>query len=103
MSTTRLLGTFGVAALGAAIGAALLAGCSEKSGGGSGSSANAATSNKSAGALLVDAGDAMEKGEWKAALADVDLVIADAKASVEDKSTAWQDKVVCEGRLNGDA
>jgi hypothetical protein len=100
-SICTLLGTTGLVALTLLLGS----GCSPKSEGGAGgnSSKPANASNKNAGALLLDAGDAMEKSDWKAALASLDLVIADPKASVEEKSTAWQEKVVCEGRVGGDA
>jgi hypothetical protein len=99
-SICTLLGTTGLVALTLLFGS----GCSPKSEGGAGgnSSKPANASNKNAGALLLDAGDAMEKSDWKAALASLDLVIADPKASVEEKSTAWQEKVVCEGRAGGD-
>lgn len=94
------LGTTGLVAVALLLGA----GCSPKSEGGTGENATkpANASNKSAGTLLLDAGDAIEKSDWKAALASLDLVIADPKANAEEKSTAWQQKVVCEGRVGGD-
>jgi len=107
MSTIcTILGKNGLGATGLVAVALLLgSGCSPKSEGGTGENSTkpANASNKNASALLVDAGDAKEKKDWKTALASLDLVIADPKATVEERSLAWQDKVVCEGRLHGDA
>ncbi len=87
-SICTLLGTTGLVAVTLLLGSA----CSPKSERGTGASA-----------LLVDAGDAKDKKDWKTALASLDLVIADPKATAEERSLAWQDKVVCEGRFHGDA
>jgi hypothetical protein len=87
------------------IAAALLAAtpigaCSHDDGGGA--SASAAAGGKSAATLLEEGTAAMGSDEWKGALAKFDLVLADPKATTEEKAEAWQDKVVCEGRVNGD-
>jgi len=84
----------------ALLGALLLAGCKEESGTNGGS--NAATSGKSAATLLKDAGKAIADEQWKAALTSLDAVIADPKATAQEKSSAWEDKVICEGRANGE-
>jgi secreted PhoX family phosphatase len=63
---------------------------------------SAAAGGKSASALLEEATAMMGSDEWKGALAKVDLVLADGKATAQEKSEAWQAKVVCEGRVNGD-
>jgi hypothetical protein len=100
MSTLcRSFGTTGLLALALVLGA----GCGKEPAGSSNSDVHAAASNKSASALLVEAGDAKEGKDWKKALDRLDLVLADSKATVEEKSLAWQDKVVCTGRLDGDA
>jgi hypothetical protein len=100
MSTLcRCFGTTGLLALALVLGA----GCNKEAAGGSKSDGHAAASNQSASALLVEAGDAKEGKNWKKALDRLDLVLADPKATVEERSLAWQDKVVCTGLLDGDA
>jgi hypothetical protein len=74
------------------------AGCNNKSSDGGG----AAGASKSASAMLDDAQTAMNAEDWKTAIAALDAVIADPKAGAEDKVQAWQDKVMCEARGNGD-
>lgn len=67
-----------------------------------GSSAGGGGGGKSASALLEEATALMGSDEWKGALAKVDLVLKDGKATTEERAEAWQAKVVCEGRVSGD-
>jgi outer membrane protein assembly factor BamD (BamD/ComL family) len=57
---------------------------------------------KSPSALLEAATAAMGSDEWKEALAKFDQLLADSKATAEEKAEGWQGKVVCEGHVNGD-
>lgn len=67
-------------------------------------SAGAASSGggESAAKLLDEATAAMGSDDLKTALAKLDRVLADPKATADERSEAWQEKVVCEGRVNGD-
>ena len=79
------------------VAATLVASCKPSDSGG------AAGSSKTASQLLDDAQTAIDAQDWKTALAALDAVIADPKASADDKVVAWQDKVMCEAQANGDA
>jgi hypothetical protein len=61
-----------------------------------------AKSAKSPTERLDAAQTATDAKDWKTALAELDLVIADPKATGEEKSQAWADKVYCEALANGD-
>lgn len=62
----------------------------------------ASAGGKSSAQLLEEATAALGGDDCKTALAKVSLVLADPKATAEERSEAWQEKVVCEGRVNGD-
>jgi hypothetical protein len=66
-----------------------------------GSPKTAAPSGKSATELLESAESSMQSKEWKSALASLDAVVADAKATGEEKAQAWPDKVFCEVMAGG--
>jgi hypothetical protein len=79
---------------------ALLAACSHDDGNpGSGASAT----GKTPAALLEEANTAIGSDDWNGALAVIDAAIAHPKLTPEERALAWQDKVVCEGHVNGDA
>jgi hypothetical protein len=99
MSTSTRAATLVAAAL---IAVTTLSACSKDEGKSGSTGSAAAVGSKSAAALLEEGTAAMGSDEWKPALAKFDLVLADAKATAEEKAEAWQDKVVCEGHVNGD-
>jgi hypothetical protein len=57
---------------------------------------------KSSATLLDEATAAIGSDDFKTALGKLDPVLADPKARPEERVEAWQEKVVCEGRVNGD-
>ena len=80
--------------------AVLSGACKEKSSDGG---TSAAASGKAASVLLDEASDAMDRKEWTTALSRFDVVVADPKATADEKASAWEDKVICEGHAHDDA
>lgn len=62
----------------------------------------ASAGGKSSAQLLEEATAAMGGDDCKTALAKLSFVLADPKATAEERAEAWQESVVCEGRVNGD-
>lgn len=76
-----------------------LAACGNDPAGGSNP---APTAGKSASQLLDDATAAAGKEDWKAALVALDAVLADPKATADEKALAWGDKITAAARGTGD-
>jgi hypothetical protein len=80
--------------------AAALAGCSHE--GNDTGATTPAASGKSPAALLEEATVLIGSDEFDKALPQFDAVLAHSKSTAEEKASAWQGKVVCEGHVHGD-
>ncbi len=60
------------------------------------------SAGKSVATLLDDASTSLQAEDWKTALVSLDAALADSKATAEEKTQAWMDKITAESCGNGD-